>query len=108
MVDWAKELDRYEQRCRDFTDEVLTGCVTLTVKFMDGHPVSCATTDTVCRVMSLSPKEVPTVATVVKRRWDRLKGENKRFFGEIVVRRSYCKGTLTDQEESSTVSVKVS
>ena len=107
MVDWAKELDRYEHRCRVFRDEEESGSVTLLLSFMDGRPVRCSITDKVCRVMNLSPKDVDTVATAVKYLWDRLSRENKRFYGDIVITRLYCKGILTEQEESSTVSVKV-
>ena len=37
MVDWAKELDRYEHRCRVFRDEEESGSVTLSLSFMDGR-----------------------------------------------------------------------
>jgi hypothetical protein len=107
VVDWAKELDRFEQHCRCFSDEAESGSVTLTLKFMDGRPVLCSVTDATHRVMDLTPKTMDACATVVKHIWDRMQRTNKRFFGEIVIRRLYCNGKLTEQEESSTLTVKV-
>lgn len=103
MVDWAKELDRFEERCRVFRDEETTGSVTLTVKFMDGQPASFLTTRTLHRVMGLSPLDAEPAAVVLQRMWAELKRENRRFFGEVVIRRLYHKGSLVEQEESDSI-----
>lgn len=102
MLDMAQEVARFNERCRRFRDESLTGSLTLTVKFMDGQPASASLRHATHRVMNLPEIQPENPLGSANSMWRELKDEDRRFFGEILIEWCFFRGRVVDYRESAT------
>ena len=105
-MDLQRDFARFEKWCMVVREDELSGSVTLTVKFANGSPVHCSVERSLHPVALRPVRDEEAVAAAVHEFWRELTRENKKFHGEISIRRLYACGKLVQLNESSAISSK--